>query len=241
MFDEHNTQILQQDIGQNILHSNQNATTELFQNQETTHFNNIPDPFETATIQNVSEFSEETTNNPQSITITDDSNIIQFPFHNITQTHLKDQTPNDTIHNTNQDNTSTLPTSNTLTTQELQPQRTIHPNYDPPSSPSQYSPLTAPHNSPQQGSSNTQVTNTVKIQTISPTTQPEVPTLSYTPAQTTQTQNMQPSLTIITLQSNPLTNYTTSRHLSRPPTQTIPTNPSSNSLISTNPDNTHQL
>ena len=34
---------------------------------------------------------------------------------------------------------------------------------------------------------------------------------------------MQPALTINTLQSNPLSNYTTSRHLSRPPLQTIPT------------------
>ena len=46
---------------------------------------------------------------------------------------------------------------------------------------------------------------------------------------------MQPTLTINTLQSNPLPNYTTSRHLSRPPLQTIPTNPLSYSLFSTNP------
>ena len=39
----------------------------------------MPDPSETATIQNVSELSEETTNNPQSITKTDDSIIIQIP------------------------------------------------------------------------------------------------------------------------------------------------------------------
>ena len=90
----------------------------------------MPDPFETATIQNVTEFSEETTNNPQSITITDGSNIIQYPVHNITQTHVNDQTPNDTIHYTNQDNTFTLYTSNTLTTQELQPQQTTQPNND---------------------------------------------------------------------------------------------------------------
>ena len=50
---------------------------------------------------------------------------------------------------------------------------------------------------------------------------------------------MQPALTIITLQSNPLPNYTTSRHLSRHPLQTIPTNPLSYSLISTNPNKTH--
>ena len=45
---------------------------------------------------------------------------------------------------------------------------------------------------------------------------------------------MQPTLTINTLQSNPLPNYTTSSHLSRSPLQTIPTNPLSYSLISTN-------
>ena len=49
---------------------------------------------------------------------------------------------------------------------------------------------------------------------------------------------MQPTLTINTLQSNPSPNYTTSRHLSGPPLQTIPTNSLSYSLISTNPNNT---
>ena len=132
------------------------------------------------------EFSQETTDDPQSITITDDSNILQIPVHNITQTHINDHISNDTTHYPNQDNTSTLSTSNTLTTQELQPQQTMQPNYDPPPLPSQYSPPTAPHNSPQQGYSNTQVINTVQYQT--PKTQPEVPTLAYTPAQTTQTQ-----------------------------------------------------
>ena len=73
---------------------------------------------------------------------------------------------------------------------------------------------------------------------ITPSTQPEVPTLAYTPAQSTQVQNIQPALTINTLQSNPLPNYTTSRHLSRPPLQTIPTNPLSYFPTTTNPNNT---
>ena len=165
--DEHNPHILQYDTGHNISHNNQNETTELFQNQETTLFNTIPDSSETATIQNASEFSQETTNDPQSITITDDSNILQIPVHNITQTHINDHTPNDTTHNPNQDNTSILSTSNTLTTHELQPQQPMQPNYDPPPLPSQNSPLTTPYNSSQQGSSITQVTNTVQFQTIS--------------------------------------------------------------------------
>ena len=123
LLDKYSPHILQHDTGQNILHNNQDDNTKFFQNPKTSQFNNVPDPSETATIQNVSEISEETTNNPQSFTITDDSNIVLIPVHNITQTLVNDQTPNDTIHNTNQDNTSTLSTSNTLTTQELQPQQ----------------------------------------------------------------------------------------------------------------------
>ena len=178
--------------------------------------------------------SQETTNDPQSIPITDDSIILKIPVHNITQTDKNDPTSNDTTHNPHEDTTSILFTSNTLTTQELQPLQTIQPKYDP----ALYSPLTTSHNSPQQGSSKTQVTNTVQFQTITPSTQPEVQTLAYTPAQTTQTKNIQPAITHNTLQSNPLTNYTTSRHLSIPPSQTIPTNPLSYSLTSTIPKNT---
>ena len=94
-----------------------------------------------------------------------------------------------------------------------------------------------PHNSPQQGSSNTQITNRVQIQTTTPTTQ-DTPTSAYAPAQNTRTQNMQTALTITTLHSSPSPIYTTSRNLSRPPLQTIPPNPLSYSLISTNPNNT---
>ena len=49
---------------------------------------------------------------------------------------------------------------------------------------------------------------------------------------------MQPTKTIITLQSNPVPNYTISRHLSRPPLQTIPTNPLPYSLTRSKPNNT---
>ena len=49
---------------------------------------------------------------------------------------------------------------------------------------------------------------------------------------------MQPALTFNSLQYNPLPNYTTSRHLSRPPLQTVTTNPLSYSLINTNSNNT---
>ena len=48
----------------------------------------IPDPSETAPLQNVSEPSDITTNNPQSITITNDSKILQIPKHHVTQNTL---------------------------------------------------------------------------------------------------------------------------------------------------------
>ena len=64
-------------------------------------------------------------------------------------------------------------------------------------------------------------------------------TLAYTPAQNSQTQNIQTALTIITLHFNAIPNYTTSRNLSRPPLQAIPAYPLSYSLTSTNPSNTH--
>ena len=58
-------------------------------------------------------FFNETVNDTQSLTITDDSNILQIPVHNITQNPIIDQNQNDTTHITNQNNTSTLSTSNT--------------------------------------------------------------------------------------------------------------------------------
>ena len=176
-------------------------------------------------------------NNPQSLTITNDSNILQNSVHNITQNPINDQTPNDTICNTNQVNISSL-SDNTHITQEFQTRRTSPRNYDPPLLPSQYSTQSNPHNSPEQGSSNTQTTNTVQFQTTTPTTQPNKPTLAYTPAQNTQTQSIQTTLAINTLHSNAIPCYTTYRNLSRPPLQTIPTSLLSYSLISTNPNTT---
>ena len=110
--------------------------------------------------------------------------------------------------------------------------------YDPPPLPLQYSTQTTPYKSPQQVPSNTQTTNTVHFQTPSPTTQLSVPTLAYTPAQNTQTQNIQTALPIDTLHFNAKPKYITSRNLSRPPLQTIPTNPLSDRLISTNQNDT---
>ena len=174
---EHNPNILQHDTGQNILHFDQDNTTKLLQNQEPQHFiiiqdpqqitttlQDVPDPPETATIQNVSELSDETVINTQSLTMTNDSNTLQIPVHDVTQNPNNTQDQNNTTRNTNPDKTSTLSTSNTHVTQEFQTQQISPRNYDSPSIPPQYSLQTSAQNSPQQGSSNTQTTNTVQLQ-----------------------------------------------------------------------------
>ena len=128
----------------------------MLQNQEPQQFNTIqdpqqytrtlpdvPDPSETATIQNVSELSDETIINPQSLTKTNDSNTLQIPVHAITQSPKNTQNQNNIIHITNPDNTSTLFTSKIhFQTQHVSPR-----NYDPPSIPPQYSLQTSTHNS----------------------------------------------------------------------------------------------
>ena len=200
-------------------------------------------PSETATIQNTSEFSEETVHNTQSFTITDDSNLIQIPTHTITQNEFNNQNQNNTL-NTNQENTYVLSNTHTNITQLSQKQVSPRRNYDPPSIPSQFSTQTPTHNSPQQSSSNTQHipqnTKTVHFQTPTPLSQTEIQPSTYTPAQTNPIQNTRPSLNINTIHSNPSFNYTTSRHLSRPPLKTIITNPLSFNLTSTNPSHTQQ-
>ena len=70
-------------------------------------------PSETATIQNASEFSEETIQNTQSFTITNDSYFIQVPTHNITQDEINNQNKDKTL-STTQDNTSVLSTSHLI-------------------------------------------------------------------------------------------------------------------------------
>ena len=79
----------------------------------TSTLQNVPDPSETATIHNVAEIFDITMENLQSLTITNGSNKLQIPVHSITQYPIKDPNQNDTTHNTNQDNTSTISTSNT--------------------------------------------------------------------------------------------------------------------------------
>ena len=200
-------------------------------------------PSETNTIHNTSEFSEETVQNTRIFTKTDDSNLITIPTHNITQNEITNQSQDNTS-NTNPDNTSVLSTSNTNITQPSQTQILSPRNYNPPSVPPQFSTQINTHDSPQQSSSNThyiaQNTNTVHFQTPTPPSSSEIQTSTYTPAQTNSVQTTQPTLNIKTIHCNPSSNYTTARHLSRPPLQPILTNPLSYSLTSTNPSHTQQ-
>ena len=175
--------------------------------------------------------------------MTDDSNLIQILTHHITQDEFNNQNQ-DNILTTNPDITSVLSTSNTNITQPSQTQVPSRRNYDPPSIPPQFSTQKNTHNSPQQSSSNTQHitqnTNTVHFQTPTPPSPSEIQTSTYTPAQTNPIQTTQPTLNINTIHSNPSFNYTTARHLSRPPLETILTNPLSYSFTSTNPSHTQQ-
>ena len=232
---------------QHSVQSEQEDLDNLFQNPEHhplyPQLPQIPDiqqanPSETATIQNVSEISEETIQNTQSFTITNGSNHIQIPTHNITQDETTTQNQHNTL-NTAQDNSSVLSTSHTNITQPFQTQASYRPNYDPPPIPHQFSTQIHPQTSPQQGSSNTQHTNTVHFQTPTSPSPPEIQTSTYTPAQNNPKQNLQTSLNINTIHSNPY-NYTTSRHISRPPLQPILTNPLSYNLTSTNSSHIQQ-
>ena len=63
--------------------------------------------------------------------------ILQNPVNNITQNTNSDQNQNDTNPHTNQDNTSTLSTSDTHITQPFQAQHLPAQNYDPPHIPPQ--------------------------------------------------------------------------------------------------------
>ena len=100
--------------------SEQEALANLFQNsdppqeQPLSQISDIqqPNPSETTTIHDISEFSEDTVQNTRSFTITDDSNIIIIPTHNITQNEFNNQNQDNTF-TTNPDNTSVLSTSDT--------------------------------------------------------------------------------------------------------------------------------
>ena len=239
--------MLPQYIREQSVKSEQEDLVNLFQNQQPHQLNplypQLPqisdiqqlNPSESATLQNASESSEEseqTVQNTQSLTITNDSNLILVPTHNIIAYQTNDSNQDNT-YGTIQDNTSILSASHTNVTQPSQTQASPHQNYDPLPIPPQFSTQNHTHNSPQQGSSHTQHTNTVHFQTPIPPSPHEIQTSTYTPAQSNSV-HVQTSLNINTIHSNRPSNYTTPRHLSRPPLQPILTNPLSYNLTSTN-------
>ena len=257
--EEQTSNVVPQYTRQHSIQSEQDDFINLFQNPEPHQLNplypQLPqvsgiqqlNPSETASIQNASEFSEETVQtvqNTQSLTITNDSNLIQVSTHNITQDETNNQNQDNTL-STTQDNTSVLSTSHINITQPSHTQASPRQNYDPPSIPPQFSTQIHTHISPQQGSSNTQRNtqhnNTVQFQTPTAPSPPEIQISTYTPAQSNPVQNVQSSLNITTIHSNPPFIYTTSRHLSRPPLQQFLTNPLSYNLTSTNSSHTQQI
>ena len=259
--EEQSSHVVPQFTRQNTVQFDQDNLVNLFQSQTPQESNPLfpqilqasdlqhINPSETATIHNTSELSDETeqpeeqteqtVQNTQSLTINNDSNLIHIPIHHITTDETTNQNQ-DTTSNTTHNNTSVLSTSYTNIAQSSQTQRPLQQNYDPSSLPSQFANSNNTHDSLQQGSSNTQNTNTVHFQTPTPPSPPQIQTSTYTPAQNNPIQNIQTGLNINTTHSIPPFNYTTSRHLSRPPIQPILTNPLSYNLTSTNQSQNQQ-
>ena len=161
-----------------------------------------------------------------------DSNALQLTTRNIIEHNN---------HLFNQQNPSTVSVTNTSETQTPSIHHTIQRNSDPPPLPSNNPTHSTPHNShnsPQQGSSNTFSTrqpplNETQFQTTSPPIQ-SPQTIPYLPAQPPVQSATSPIFTINTLHTNPITNVTTSRALSRPPIKLIQNSPLSYNLTSTN-------
>ena len=113
--EEQTSNVVPQNTRQHSIQSEQDDFINFFQNPEPHQLNplypQLPqvsdiqqlNPSETVTIQNASEFSEETeqtVQNTQSLTITNDSNLMQIPTHNITQNETNNQKQNTTISTT---------------------------------------------------------------------------------------------------------------------------------------------
>ena len=88
-FNEYDQSILQSDTDQNNLQLNSDNNTDILQNpqpqqqenithdqQQNTTLQTLPDSSDTDTMKNVSDLSDINTNNPQSLTITNDSNVL---------------------------------------------------------------------------------------------------------------------------------------------------------------------
>ena len=181
--------------------------------QDTTELQNPQDPADTVAIQNASEPWEVTTNNPQSFTITNNSNLLQIPTRNISENVNNDPNPENTsiLSTSNINITHTTPTillkkvqsSNSNDTTIIPVQRELH------------------------------------FQATTPTRQPVLQILSYTTSQTTQTQNIQ----LLYVYYSILIHYLTIQLLEvfLDLLQTIPNNPLSYSLTTTNPNNTQDF
>ena len=219
MFNKFDQNILQPDTEQSILQfqNPQSQQDNITHNQQQdTTLQNLQDSSDIVTKANVSGLYDMSTNNPQSITITNDSNLLQVPVRQVIQNTNEDLTEN-TNEDLTQNTASSISTSNTIITCPLRTKQISPRNYDPPPHPSQYSVYTNPHNSRRQGSSNPNATTIfqnqpqVQCQTTTLTRQPILQTLSYTPAQNTQTHKIPPGFSINTLHSNPRATFITSR------------------------------
>ena len=134
--EEQTSNVVPQYARQHSVQSEQDDLVNFFQNEEPHQLNppypQLPqasdiqqlNPSETATIQNASEFSEETVQTKQntlSLRKSNDSNLLQVPTHNITPDETNNQNQDNTS-STTQDNTSILSTSHTNVTQSSQTQ-----------------------------------------------------------------------------------------------------------------------
>ena len=206
----------------NSLQDNTDDDENVIQRQPTT-----PQPPSQLTHDTTESLQDILTNSLNTSNITD-SSVLQVPTRNITE---------HTDNLFNEETPSTLPVTNTIDTQPPQTHYTIQRNYDPPPPPSENSIHRTPHNSPQQGSSNTFSTRQQPLNesqfrtTTTPRQSPQ--TLQYLPAQPSASHNASSVLTNNTLHTNPITNVTTSRILLRPPLSLIQNNPLSYNLTST--------
>ena len=165
--EEQTSNVVPQYTRQHSVQSEQDDFVNLFQNREPQQLNQLYpqlpqasdkqplNPSETATMQNASEFSEETVQtvqNTHSLTITNDSNLIQIPTHNITRVENNNQNQDNTL-STTQDKSFIVSTSQTNVTQPSQTQRSPRQNYDPPPIPPQFSTQIHTHHTPHSHSS----------------------------------------------------------------------------------------
>ena len=171
----------------------------------------------TTTFDDTSTVPDDTTTDTQSLSVTSDSNILNTPTRQITE--------NDTVlsHNDNdnaslQKDTSTINMQNTTTTPPQAFSQQVQETYDPPSIPPEFSTHKTPCYSPEQGSSNTNISialnyTQTQSQQTAPTRQTTLRTPPYIPAQTSITQQTISIFT--TFHANPQLHPTISKKFSK--------------------------